>query len=181
MEEAEQIEQEIEKGTEDDRKTAEAYVLNYEAWNRTHEEFMNEAREDSVWGTPDAEVVGGKSNLPRNPVEKTGILLADYAMKSDHPLWLRAVELALKTFGERRRIFIKVRCEAEKANKDNGKVGRPGWVVYTQHRYREETQKRFLNDGTWVGESTLKLWWSDVLTRVVEIFLRLKLKKNNFV
>lgn len=171
MDEAEQREQEIVKGMEQDRKTAERFVLNYDNERKEYEDKKQEwlNANNALAG----EKVGGKTNLPGSPTENAAIKVAQYDMEHPRYLWLRAVEIALKTFGERKRIFIVVRCEAEaKAQIYHGKKS---WVVYTQRRFAEELAKRYINDGgNWVSERTIKKWWAQILQRVVEIHLRLK-------
>ena len=50
-------------------------------------------------------------------------------------------------------------------------------MVYTQRRYAEEIEKRFINADGWLGERTVKAWWSQILDCIVEIHLRLEIKK----
>ena len=171
MEEAEQREQDIVRGMENDRKIAEGYILNYDNERKAYEVRKQEwlSANNALAG----DKVGGKTNLPGSPTENTAIKFAQYDIEHPEYFWLRAVEIALKTFGERKRIFITVRREAERnAQRYHGKKA---WVVYTQRRYSEEIAKRYINDGgNWVSDRTIRKWWALVLDRVVEIRLRLK-------
>ena len=165
---------ELVKGMGDDRKQAEHYVLNYE---RELADYADRKREylDSLASAAAENASGGRGNLPGHPVEALAIRSAQYDM--DHPayLWLKSVEIALRTVGERKRIFINVRREAEaKGNYRDGHPGRRAWVVYTQRRYAEEIQNRFINANGWIGERTVKAWWAQILDCVVEIHLRIK-------
>lgn len=171
MEEAEQIEQDIVKGMENDRKIAEGYILEYND-RLNYYNFLKQEWLDGLKVLAGENCGGGKSNLPGNPTEAIAIKKAQYDMEHPEYLWLRAVEIALKTFGERKRIFIVVRCEAEaKAQIYHGKKS---WVVYTQRRYSEEIAKRYINANGWLGERTVKAWWRQILDCIVEVHLRLK-------
>lgn len=161
------------KGMDSDRKQAEHFILDYEAELRDYEAKKKEYLESQRM----EEKVGGKSNLPGKPVEAKAIKSADYDYEHDDYWWLKAVDIALRTFGERKRIFINVRKEAAaNGNYNDGRPGRRAWVVYTQRRYAEEIQKRFINAHGWMGERTVREWWSQILNCIVEIHLRLKIK-----
>lgn len=154
-----------------DRKIAEVYILNYAALKKSYENRKAEQLE-GCRPPADVNVGGGKSNLPRHPVEAAAIKSVEYDSETTEYLWLRAVGIALRTFGERKRIFIACRQEAERQNA--GSRGRHGWVVYTQRRYCEEIEQRFINVKGWIGERTIKAWWRQVVDSIVEIHLRLK-------
>lgn len=171
MDEAEQREQDIVRGMENDRKIAEGYILNYDNERKAYEVRKQEWLRAN--NAPAGDKVGSKSNLPGSPTENAAIKVAQYDMEHPEYLWLRAVEIALKTFGERKRIFITVRREADREAQSYH--GKKSWVVYTQRRYSEEIAKRYINDGgNWVSDRTIRKWWALVLDRVVEIRLRLK-------
>ncbi len=154
-----------------DRKIAEVYILNYEALKKSYEKRKAESMEKSHQPA-DTNIGGGKSNLPGHPVEAAAIKSVEYDAEHSDYLWLQAVGIALRTFGERKRIFITCRQEAERQNA--GGRGRHGWVVYTQRRYSEEIANRFINANGWIGERTIKAWWRQVVDSIVEIHLRLK-------
>ena len=162
---------EIDKDMKEDRKLAERFLLGYDKelkdYKRQKEEFLTVPKEVSM---------GGRSNLPGKPVEAQAIKSAQYDSEHAEYGWLRAVEYALRTFGERKRIFISVRQEAAVKGNCNDGPGRRGWVVYTQRRYSEEICKRFLNAHGWLGERTVKAWWAQILDCVVEMHLRLQNK-----
>ena len=161
---------EIDKDMKADRKLAERFLLGYDhelsEYAKQKEEFLAAPREISA----------GRGNLPGKPVEAQAIKSAQYDAEHEEYGWLRAVEVALRTFGERKRIFISVRQEAAAKGNCNDGPGRRGWVVYTQRRYSEEICKRFLNAHGWLGERTVKAWWSQILDCVVEMHLRLQNK-----
>jgi hypothetical protein len=157
------------KGMDDDRKQAEHFILNYDSELADYEREKLEYLE----GGKDP-VAGGKGNLPGKPVESQAVKSADYDMENNRYWWLRAVETAMRTFGERKHIFIAVRREAERqGNYREGQPGRRAWVVYTQRRYAEEIQKRFINAHGWMGERTIRAWWAQILDCIVEIHLRI--------
>ena len=148
-----------------DRDIAKRYVLDYENEKYSYEfkraEYLESKRE----------FLTTQRSMPASPTEAIAVANAQYDKEHPEYCWLKAVELAFKTFGERKHIFIEVRREAEK--KSSGNRGRKGWVIYTQRRYSEEIQKRFVNDMGWLGERTVKSWWSQIIDCVVEIHLRL--------
>lgn len=170
MEEAEQIEQDIVRGMENDRKIAEGYILNYDNERKAYDVRKQEwLRANNALA---GDKVGGKTNLPGSPTENTAIKFAQYDIEQPEYFWLRAVEIALKTFGERKRIFIGVRREADR--KAQSYHGKKSWVVFTQRRYSEEIAKRYINANGWLAERTVKAWWRQILDSIVEVHLRLK-------
>lgn len=164
-------EQDIVKSMNEDRKLAEDFILNYENHKKDYERKKRDWLEQSR-PPVDTNIGGGKGNLPGHPVEDMAIKSADYDAERPRYLWLRAVGIALRTFGERKRIFIACRQEAEHHN--IGGRGRHGWVVYTQRRYAEEIENRFINANGWMSDKTVRLWWQQILECIVEIHLRLK-------
>ena len=155
-----------------DRQIAEEYLLNYA---RISKEYAA-AKEDYLNSTPAASAAGGKSNLPGAPTEAKALRGAMYDEANASYLWLRSVEVALKTLGERKNIFIRVRREADQHNSKSCARGRRPWVIYTQRRYSEEIKKRFLS-AQWLSEDTTRRWWREIVGRVVEIHLRISAKK----
>ena len=155
-----------------DRRIAEEFILNY----ASHLKRYQEAKEEYVNSTPAVSAVGGKSNLPGAPTEAKALRGAMYDEYHDSYLWLRSVEVALKTLGERKNIFIRVRREADQHNSKSCARGRRPWVIYTQRRYSEEIKKRFLS-AQWLSEDTTRRWWREIVGRVVEIHLRISSKK----
>ena len=160
---------------QDDRKIAERFILNFEAEQKKYDMAKRDFLESQK---SNIEKVGGKGNMPGNPTQAQAIRSAQYDLDNPSYLWLKAVEIALRTFGERKRIFISVRQEAaQKGCYNEGRPGRRAWVVYAQRRYSEEISKRFLNAHGWLAERTIKAWWAQILDCIVEIHLRLKIKK----
>lgn len=159
---------------QDDRKIAERFILNFEAEQKRYEVAKRDYFESQK---RNIELVGGKGNMPGNPTQATAIRSAQYDIDNPSYLWLQAVAVALKTFGERRRIFISVRQEAaQNGHYNEGKPGRRAWIAYAQRRYSEEIGKRFLGGTGWMSERTMRAWWSQIIDRVVEIHLRISQK-----
>lgn len=150
----------------EDRKKAEHCILNYEKekadYEAQKEEYLADRKKESA----------GRKSMPANPTETIAVISAQYDAEHEAYSWLKAVELALKTFGERKHIFIDVRKEAER----HVTGGRKKWVLYTQRRYSEEIQQRFLNDMGWLGERTVRAWWYQIINCVVEFHLRIEKK-----
>lgn len=155
------------KEMREDRKKAEHCILFYEKEKKQYEaekeQFLADQKNESV----------GRKSMPASPTEAIAVISAQYDAEHEAYPWLKAVELALKTFGERKHIFVDVRREAER----HCTGGRKKWVLYTQRRYSEEIQKRFLNDIGWLGERTVRSWWYQIVNSIVEFHLRLE-KKN---
>lgn len=164
-------EQDLVSSMKEDRKQAEEYILNYAVLKKEYELRKKEWLERSR-PSVDTNTGGGKCNLPGHPVEDAAIKSAEYDAEHPEYLWLRSVCIAMRTFGECKRIFISCRQEAERHNV--GGRGRHGWVVYTQRRYAEAIEDRFLNSRCWLSDKTIRLWWQQILERIVEIYLRLK-------
>ena len=161
---------------QDDRKIAERFILNFEAEQKKYDMAKRDFFESQK---RNVEKVGGKGNMPGNPTQAAAIKSAQYDEDNPSYLWLKAVEIALRTFGERKRIFISVRQEATKNGYYNeGRPGRRAWIVYTQRRYSEEISKRFLNDNGWMSDRTMRTWWAQVIDRIVEVHLRISIKNK---
>ena len=160
---------------QDDRKIAERFILNFEAEQKKYEVAKRDYFESQ---RHNVEKVGGKGNMPGNPTQAAAIRSAQYDEDNPSYLWLKAVEIALRTFGERKRIFISVRQEAaQRGDYNENRPGRRAWIVYTQRRYSEEISKRFLNDNGWMSDRTMRTWWAQVIDRIVEVHLRISIKR----
>lgn len=161
----------IAEESEKDEQYAEHYLLHYEQERRAYEEAKAEAARKEN----DGNTGGGKGNLPGKPTESAAIREVEFDAQYEPYLWLKAVEYAQAGLGERKNIFIKVRREAERSCRGKG-PGRPSWVVFTQLHYIEAVQQRFLQDMAYISEKTVRLWWHDIVRRVMEIRLRLSKK-----
>lgn len=153
-----------------DRRKAENFILNFESEKKQYEATKTEYLANQKKENEGA----GRKSLPSSPTEAEAVISAQYDADSENYSWLKAVELALKTFGERKYIFLEVRREAEKHC--HGGRGRKGWVIYTQQHYSDKIQQRFINDTGWLGERTVKSWWQQIISCVVEFHLRLLAK-----
>ena len=150
-----------------DKKNAEYYLLNYEEelkkYKDAKEEYLN-YKEDH-----DDNVGGGKSNMTGNPTELMAFKSIEFDKHYEGYRWLKAVEIVQRGLGERKNIFIKVRREAERNNLYTIGRGRKGWVVFVQHRYAEEIEKRFIVKEVYVAEITIKRWWSEIINQTIFI------------
>ncbi len=90
--------------------------------------------------------------------------------------WLRAVEILEQGMSEEKRLFLKLRREAERQKGNGFSRGRHGWVIRVQHRLAEEMEERHPGRCFWMGERTLKVWWKDMICRTAEIAARLRKK-----
>lgn len=55
-------------------------------------------------------------------------------------------------------------------------VGVMEWGVFTQRRYAEEIENRFINASGWLGDRRIRDMWRQTLDVVVKIHLRLQTK-----
>jgi hypothetical protein len=163
-------ETEIIDSMKNDRMIAEEYLLAYEDKKQEYEDRRAEYLNRNI--PFDNNMGGGKGNLPGHPVEIAAIRAVQYNMNHDEYLWLKAADITLKTYGERKRIFISCRQEADRHARRWR--GRKSWIIYTQRRYNEEIEKRFINARGWVSERTIHTWWAQIVDRVVQIHLRLQ-------
>lgn len=85
--------------------------------------------------------------------------------------WLKAVEIVQRSLSERKNIFISIRRAAEKSG--NKTKGRRAWVIYTQQKYREAIEKRFIAK-SWLSESTIRIWWYNIVNKTVLIASQIK-------
>jgi hypothetical protein len=148
----------------EDWKKAEKYILHYDYEKSSYFIAKLEALTQPKAG-------GRGGNLPGKPVEAEAMRAAAYDMEHEEYYWLKAVEIMLKTLGERKRIFIKVRQDAEKHAKRCR--GRKAWIAFVQTRYSDEIQKRFLLDSGEISERTCRAWWTGIIQKTVEIYLRI--------
>lgn len=147
-----------------DRKTAERYLLNFlqieKAYEEQKEAYINYKENDSN--------VGGGSSGIGDPTGQKAMKGIRFDAEHEEPRWLKAVRICRAGLGERKNIFIECRIEAEKNSFRNGDRGRKAWVIYTQRRYAEEIEKRFLSMEH-VSDKTMRLWWQMIIDRVIYI------------
>ena len=153
----------------EDRKTAERYILNFKSLEKNYEE----QKEAYVNYTDSDSNVGGGRGGVGNPTEKQALKNLEFDNLSQSACWLKAVTMCRASLGERKNIFINCRIEADTRAFRNGDRGRKAWVVYTQRRYAEEIEKRFLTC-EYVSEKTAKNWWKEIVDRVVYIANKIK-------
>lgn len=151
----------------EDRKTAELYLIKYTELKMKYEKAKAEAL---------SEERKQKKGEGKNPTQRKAVDSVAYDEASVEYEWLKAAEITQRSLGERKNIFIQVRREAERSNKNC--PGRHGWVLYVQRRYEQEIENRFLSASGWMSYATIRNWWKDMVDRAVEIHLRIKSQKN---
>ncbi|WP_182185543.1 hypothetical protein [Pectinatus frisingensis] len=148
----------------EDRKTAERYLLHFKKIEADYEEqkeaYVNYKENDDNVG-------GGRSGVG-NPTEQKALKNIEYDNLSQSARWLKAVTICRAGLGERKNIFITCRIEAETRAFRNGDRGRKAWIIYTQQRYNQEIEKRFLSNES-IAEITVRRWWQSIIDRVVYI------------
>ncbi|WP_196598599.1 hypothetical protein [Pectinatus frisingensis] len=148
----------------EDRKTAERYLLHFKEIEADYEEqkeaYVNYKENDDNVG-------GGRSGVG-NPTEQKALKNIEYDNLSQSARWLKAVTICRAGLGERKNIFITCRIEAETRAFRNGDRGRKAWIIYTQQRYNQEIEKRFLSNES-IAEITVRRWWQSIIDRVVYI------------
>lgn len=161
--------QDLNKQIRRDTRDAEYFLLNYDEELMSYERAKLEARflpcdHDEASGVRRGSMAG-------HPTEAHAIKNIDFDENYPAYAWLKAVEIVQRGLGERKQIFLTVRREAHRKNKGKGKRS---WVAYVQHHYIEALSRRYFSEMTYIGERTVKAWWSDMIRRVVEIHCRLK-------
>ena len=157
----------LQKDIENDKKTAEVYLLHYP--DRLKEYRMRKAgalakrRNDSG---------GGGGSMPGAPTEQAAVASISYDERHDEYYWLKAVEVVQRVIGERKSIFLACRREADRRN--SHARGQKPWVITTQMLFVEALGERFFDSGQWVSERTVRRYWRDIISKVANIHLRLK-------
>lgn len=147
-----------------DRKTAEKYLLNF---NQIYKQYAQQKEAYISYKESDNNIGGGRGGVG-NPTEQKALKSIEFDSKSETAKWLKAVTICKAELGERKNIFIACRIAAETRAYRNGEHGRKAWVVYTQQKYAQEIEKRFLTH-EYVAEKTIRNWWKDIIDRVVYI------------
>ena len=167
-----QIQDDLMKRIKERKKIAEDYLLDYD--DRRMDYIAQKKKELESFNPPaDANVGGGKSNLPGHPVESAAIRSAQYDESHDEYYWIESVRRTIRVMEDRKRVFYELRCEAEKRNHRAGR-GRRGWVLYVQRRYSERMAAEYMDDDAWISVETAKRWWHDMVNRVADIHAELK-------
>ena len=151
------------------RPRAEYYLLNYDAELKLYEQGKAEflSRNPPI----DENVGGGRPNLPGAPTERKALQSVGYDEKHDAYYWLKAVEISWKGLSDRKKLFLDIRRQADKEQGAR-------WVTFTQMRYLEAIEKRYIIRDPWVSDETIRRWWYGIVRRTVEIYLALKIKNK---
>ena len=148
-----------------DREKAEHYLLAYAEELKKYQDGRREY------------VSSGRSKKNKSPVEHAVLRGAAYDAQSDALHWLQAVEIVERGMDGRKLLFLTARRKAEARKGTGFGCGRPGWVAVTQMIFAEAMEKQYLAPGYWLAERTVKSWWRDIISRTVNVALKIK---NNF-
>ena len=157
---------ELQQGIEEDKKTASEYLLHYA---EKLKEYKAAKADELSKGKSEG---GGHGSMPGAPTEQAAVASVAYDEKHDAYYWLKAVEVVQRAIGERKSIFLACRRDAEKYN-EHVKGQRP-WVAMTQMLFVRAIERRFFDSGSWISEKTVRLYWRELIAKVVDLHLRLK-------
>ena len=144
-------------------RTAAGWLLDYDYRKKAYSEAVER------FSTLGATVITG---LPHgsgvgNPTERKGLTLADLERQR---LWIKTVEDAERTLGEKKREFLTLRRIAESLS-DTGDVGRPSWVPFVQVRFADWHERKY-GKAFVPSDKTFRIWWNDIVDAVVRIAIR---------
>lgn len=92
--------------------------------------------------------------------------------------WLKAVEMVTERASSEKAIFLRLRREAWR--KHFYYRGKETWVPYVQQRYMNSLAAAGTRAEIWIGERTLRTWWHDLVSDVVDVHIRIEKKYKNF-
>lgn len=145
-----------------DREKAEHYLLAYAEELKKYQDGRCEY------------ISAGKRKKSKNPVEHAVLRGEAYDAKSDALRWLQAVEIVERGMDGRKLLFLSARRKAETRKGNGFGCGRPGWVAMTQRIFADAMEKQYLAPCYWLAERTIKSWWQDIISRTVNVALRIK-------
>ena len=146
------------------RHEAALYILHYAEYLKAYREKKAEHMAKKKDGG------GAHSSEPGKPTETEAIASAIYDESHEEYYWLKSVEIVRRGLSERKRLFVDIRANAEKAKGHIFPSGRKTWVPYVQKKYSEILEKRFSEKGRWLSYNVLNKWWQEIVNRVVMIF-----------
>jgi hypothetical protein len=151
---------------------AEQFLLGYEKLLRQYQDdrlaYMTQNNGGSV----------GRGNLPGNPTESAAIRGIEFDNNSSGYLWLKAIEIVLRGMTEQKRKFVELRREAEACKSISHGVGRPSWVPYLQCKYAAWMAERYIGREHVLNEKTIRIWWKEIVSKVLMIKMKLEEKNN---
>ena len=92
--------------------------------------------------------------------------------------WLKAVEMVTDRAGDQKATFLRLRREAWR--KHFYYRGKETWVPYVQQRYMSSRAAAGTRAAIWIGERTLRAWWHDLVSAVVDVHIRIEKKYKKF-
>lgn len=159
----------ISESIQQDRKTAEIYLLDYHGMMAEYQqkkiEYLESQRSIST------ERSGGHGTMPGKPTESQALQSASYDESQESYIWLKAVEIYQRTASPHKLIYLDIRRKAEKQSKQYNSVGRPAWVAYVQVRFAEAMAARLTPFV--LSERSIRQWWDDAITAVTMIYFKL--------
>lgn len=158
----------IVKAISRDRQQAEHYLLYYEEELAKYEQGR-------------AEYITKGGTLPetagKDPTARKAERGIAYDQQSKSRLWLMAVEIVTRELSGKKRVFLRVRREAEHHKGNGFRRGRPGWVIQVQHQFADAMEREYLAvGGIWLAERTVTAWWQEIISRTADIYIRLQKK-----
>lgn len=159
---------------QEDKKTAEHYLLCYEKEMQQYARAMVESMHGRQ---PDGNVGGGRGNLPGNPVEAQAFAKIRFNEKYEPYLWLKSVEIVMKRLGKEKKLFLRLRREAY--HKHLCYKGKEAWVVYVQQKFMDAYPAKG-SRAAYPSERTASAWWNGIIKFVVDVYYRLQTKKKIF-
>ena len=146
------------------RHEAALYILHYaeylKAYRENKAEYMAKKKRNGA----------ASASKPGKPTESEAVASAMYDESHEEYYWLKAVEIVRRGLSERKRLFVDIRVDAEKAKGHVFPSGRKTWVPYVQKKYSEILEKRFSETGKWLSYDVMNKWWQEIVSRVVMIF-----------
>lgn len=161
--------QEISDSIQQDRKTAEIYLLNYHAMMAEYQQKKIEYIENQR--SLSKERSGGHGTMPGKPTESQALQSVGYDESQEAYTWLKAVEIYQRTASPYKLIYLDIRRKAETQSKLDRGVGRPAWVGYVQVRFAEAMAARLTPFV--LSERSIRQWWDDAITAVTMMYFKL--------
>lgn len=156
---------------QEDKKTAEHYLLCYE---KEMKQYAQELAESLARRSADGNAGGGRGNLPGHPVEVQALANIHFNEQYEPYLWLKAVEMVMHRLSKQKLLFLRLRQEAYQ--KHASYRGKETWVVYVQQHYAAAYEKKRAR-AAYLSERTAFAWWGGIVQFVVDIYYRLQIKK----
>ena len=144
-------------------RTAAGWLLDYDyrkqAYKEASERFSTLGATVNT-GLPHGSGVG-------NPTERKVMTLAELDRQR---LWIKTVEDATRTLGDKKRAFLQLRRLAESID-NGGEVGRPSWIDFVQIRFADWHERKY-GKAFIPAKRTMFCWWNEIVETTVRIAIR---------